>query len=227
MCGKYLKEAMPEWLPAYEEHYGAFPSDVRERLLSISPATIDRHLQPFKVQHGLTLTRPGGVLRSEIPVQGNVWSIKCPGFLEVDTAAHCGSSMLGEFLSNLTTVDIASTWTELRTVWGRGSSNVLEALKDIEENLPFAILGYDPDNGGEVLCWHIIKYFTEREVPVKVTRSRAYKKNDQAHVEQRNSSVVRRFIGYERLDFIELVPLVNHYYRGIVKSINFRVVSIV
>lgn len=215
MCGRYLKEAMPEWLPAYEEHYGAFTPDVHERLLSISPATIDRHLKPFKAEHGLTLTRPGGVLRSEIPIQGNIWDIQQPGFLEVDTAAHCGGSMLGEFISSLTTVDIASTWTELRAVWGRGSSNVLEALKDIEQNLPFSILGYDPDNGGEVLCWHIIRYFTEREVPVAVTRSRSYKKNDQAHVEQKNSSVVRRYLGYERLDFIELIPLVNHYYKDI------------
>ena len=215
MCGRYLKQAMVEWLPAYEEHYGAFVPDIHERLLSISAATIDRHLKPFKVKHGLTLTRPGGVLRSEIPIQGNIWDIQQPGFIEVDTAAHCGGSMLGDFVSSLTTVDIASTWTELRAVWGRGSSNVLDALKDIEQNLPFDILGYDPDNGGEVLCWHIIKYFTERKIPVAVTRSRAYNKNDQAHVEQKNSSVVRRFLGYERLGFIELIPLVNHYYRDI------------
>lgn len=215
MCGKYLKSAMPEWLPAYENEYGAFSADIHERLLTISASTIDRHLRPLKAEHGLTLTRPGGVLRSEIPVQGNIWNVEEPGFLECDTAAHCGSSMLGEFVSSLTTVDIASTWTELRAVWGRGSSNVLEALKDIEATLPFPILGYDPDNGSEVLCWHIIKYFTERDVPVAVTRSRAYKKNDQAHVEQKNSSVVRRFLGYERLDFIELVPLVNDYYRNI------------
>jgi len=215
MCGKYLEQAMPEWLPAYEEEYGVFEPSVHERLLTISGSSIDRHLKPFKAEHGLTLTRPGGVLRSEIPIQGNIWNIEIPGYLECDTAAHCGGSMLGEFVSSLTTVDIASTWTELRAVWGRGSSNVLEALKDIEGNLPFPILGYDPDNGGEVLCWHIIKYFTEREIPVAVTRSRSYKKNDQAHVEQRNSSVVRRFLGYERLDFIELVPMVNHYYRSI------------
>ena len=215
MCGKYLEEAMPEWLPAYEAEYESFSPDVHERLLSISGASIDRYLKPFKAEHGLTLTRPGGILRSEIPIQGNVWNIEQPGYLECDTAAHCGSSMLGEFVSSLTSVDIASTWTELRAVWGRGSSGVLEALKDIEQNLPFPILGYDSDNGGEVLCWHIIKYFREREIPVAVTRSRAYKKNDQAHVEQRNSSVARRFLGYERLDFIELVPLVNNYYREI------------
>lgn len=215
MCGKYLERAMPEWLPAYESECQAFAPDVRERLLTISASSIDRYLKPFKAEHGLTLTRPGGILRSEIPIQGNIWDVELPGYLECDTSAHCGSSMFGEFVSSLTTVDIASTWTELRAVWGRGSSGVLEALKDIESTLPFPILGYDPDNGGEVLCWHIIKYFREREIPVAVTRSRAYKKNDQAHVEQRNSSVVRRFLGYERFDFIELTPLVNSYYRDI------------
>ncbi len=215
MCGKYLEEAMPEWLPSYEEECGAFPVDVHERLLSISGSSIDRYLKPFKAEHGLTLTRPGGVLRSEIPIQGNIWDEQHPGYLECDTSAHCGSTTMGEFVSSLTTVDIASTWTELRAVWGRGSSNVLQELKDIEASLPFPISGYDPDNGGEVLCRHIIGYFRDRKIPVTVTRSRAYKKNDQAHVEQRNSSVVRRFLGHERLDFIELTPLVNSYYREI------------
>ena len=171
---------MPEWLPSYEEMYEPFPTDIHDRLLTISGSSIDRYLKPFKAEHGLTLTRPGGVLRSEIPIQGNIWNEQRPGFLECDTSAHCGSTTFGEFVSSLTTVDIASTWTELRAVWGRGSSNVLDALKEIETNLPFPILGYDPDNGGEVLCWHIINYFREREIPVAVTRSRAYKKNDQA-----------------------------------------------
>lgn len=215
MCGRYLKIAMPEWLPSIEEKYGAFAPDVRERLLEISAATIDRYLRPQKGVRGKCFTRPGSIIRSEIPLQGPVWDISIPGYIECDTVAHCGGSMLGDFINSVTTVDIASTWTEVRGTWGRGSAGVLEQLKSIEKSLPFAVLGYDADNGGEVLNWHIIKYFHEREVPAAVTRSRSYMKNDNAHVEQKNNTVPRRYIGYERLDCQDILPLVNHYYKDI------------
>ena len=216
MCGRYLKEAMPDWLPAIEAEYGAFSADVHERLLSISASTIDRYLRPHKAEHGKTLTKPGGVIRSEIPVQGNIWDTTIPGHIECDTVAHCGGSMFGDFINSVTTVDIATTWTEVRGTWGRGSSGVMEQLTDIERTLPFNILGYDADNGGEVLNWHVISYFTNRAIPVAVTRARAYHKNDNAHVEQKNNSVARRQLGYERLDSQALLPLINHYYKDIV-----------
>jgi len=215
MCGRYLKIAMPDWLPSIEEKYGAFTLDVRDRLLKISAATIDRHLRPQKGVHGKCFTRPGSIIRNEIPLQGPVWDISIPGYIECDTVAHCGGSMLGDFINSVTTVDIASTWTEVRGTWGRGSTGVLEQLKSIEGSLPFAVLGYDADNGGEVLNWHIINYFHEREVPAAVTRSRSYMKNDNAHVEQKNNTVPRRYLGYERLDCQDILPLVNHYYKDI------------
>ena len=215
MCGRYLKVAMPEWLPSIEDKYGSLPADVRDRLLKISAATIDRHLRPQKAVHGRCFTRPGSIIRSEIPVQGSIWDISEPGYIECDTVAHCGGSMLGDFINSVTTVDIATTWTEVRGTWGRGSSGVIEQLKSIEDSLPFTVLGYDADNGGEVLNWHIIKYFHERDVPAAVTRSRSYQKNDNAHVEQKNNTVPRRYLGYERLDCQEILPLVNHYYKDI------------
>jgi hypothetical protein len=215
MCGRYLKQAIPEWLPAIEEEYGAFRDDVRARLLSISGSTIDRHLRPLKAEHGKTFTKSGGVIRGEIPVQGNIWDTHIPGYIECDTVAHCGGSMFGDFINSVTTVDIATTWTETRATWGRGSSGVLEQLKDVEASLPFSILGYDADNGGEVLNWHVIAYFRDRQVPVGVTRARAYRKNDNCHVEQKNNSIARRYLGYERLDYQQILPLVNHYYKNI------------
>lgn len=216
MCGRYLKQAMSDWVPSIERKYSKFAPDVRERLFCISASTIDRHLRSCKVDHGKTLTRPGGLLRSEIPVQGNIWDTTMPGYIECDTVAHCGGSMLGDFINSVTTVDIATTWTEVRGTWGRGSSGVIEQLRDIELKLPFVILGYDADNGGEVLSWHIVKYFSERANPVAITRSRAYHKNDNAHVEQKNNSVARRYLGYERLDDQAVLELINHYYRDIV-----------
>ena len=215
MCGRYLKIAMPDWLPAIEEKYGAFVPDVHERLLMISAATMDRHLRPQKRLHGKCFTRPGSVIRSEIPVQGSVWDISIPGYIECDTVAHCGGSMFGDFINSVTTVDIATTWTEVRGTWGRGSSGVIEQLKSIEISLPFTVLGYDADNGGEVLNKHVIKYFHDRKIPAIVTRSRAYNKNDNAHVEQKNNTVARRYLGYERLDCQELLILVNQYYKDI------------
>lgn len=220
MCSRHLKSAMPEWLPCIEEERGVFSQSVHERLLSISAQTIDRILKPYKALKGKTLTRSGG-FRDEIPIQENIWDIKIPGFLEADTVAHCGGSMLGEFINSLVLVDIASTWTEARAVFGRASGPVVTALEDIEKALPFEIHGYDTDNGGEVLNQHVLRYFRDERIernkkPVQVTRSREYRKNDNAHVEQRNNSLARRWLGYERLDFAQLVPLVNFYYSQIV-----------
>lgn len=215
MCGRYLKVAMVDWVPSIERKYSNFPPDVRERLFKISAATIDRHLRPHKAEHGKCFTKPGGIIRSEIPVQGNIWDTTVPGHIECDTVAHCGGSMFGDFINSVTTVDIASTWTEVRGTWGRGSSGVIEQLRDIELVLPFPVVGYDADNGGEVLNWHVIEYFRNRKIPAMVTRARAYCKNDNAHVEQKNNSVARRYLGYERLDCQPVLALVNHYYKDI------------
>lgn len=220
MCSRHMKAALPEWLSAIEEERGEFSTSIRERLLRVSVSTIDRLLKPYKAIKGTTFTRPGG-FRDEVPIQTNIWDIAQPGFLEADTVAHCGGSMHGEFVNSLTMVDIATMWTEVRAVFGRGSMPVVAAIEQIELALPFPILGYDADNGGEVLNQHVLRYFrderTARGKPtVQVTRSREYHKNDNAHVEQRNDSVARRWLGYERLPFAELVPLINHYYAEVV-----------
>ena len=219
-CGRALKSAIPLWIDAIEEDSGKFAPDIRERLLGISPPTIDRILRPYKVTKGKSFTRPGG-FRDEIPIQGNIWDIKCPGYMETDTAVMCGGSLLGEFVNTLTMVDISSIWTETRAVFGKGSNAVFDAIRDVEHTLPFPVLGYDADNGGEVLNRHLYAYFhTERiskgRPPVHVTRSRAYHKNDNAHVEQRNDTMVRKYLGYERMEYREIVPLLNYYYAEIV-----------
>lgn len=219
-CSRALKAAIPQWLVAIEAEYGAFRADIQERLLLISAPTIDRILRPYKVEKGKSLTRSGG-FRDEIPIQGNIWDTKVPGHMETDTAVMCGGSMCGDFINTVTMVDIATIWTETRAVFGRGSNVTFDAIRDIEHRLPFLIVGYDADNGGEVLNRHLFDYFhTDRLSkglpPVAVTRSRAYCKNDNAHVEQRNDTLVRKYLGYERLEFRELVPLINYYYAEIV-----------
>lgn len=219
-CGRALKAAIPLWLDAIESEYGVFSQDVHERLLLVSAATIDRQLRPWKSKKGRSFTRGGG-FRDEIPIQGNIWDIAIPGYVEADTVAMCGSSTFGEFINPVTIADIATLWTEVRAIYGRGSNATFDGIRDIEHCLPFLILGYDADNGKEVLNRHLHAYFYTDRIekglpPVAVTRSRAYHKNDNAHVEQRNDTLIRKYLGYERLEFRELVPLLNYYYAAIV-----------
>jgi hypothetical protein len=139
-------------------------------------------------------------LRKQIPVRTEHWDVSMPGFIEADTVAHCGESMAGEFCWSVTATDVHSQWTETRAVFNRGQHEVAKRIAQIEAALPFAILGFDTDNGGEFLNWHLLNYFTRRRHPVGFTRSRAYRKNDNARVEQKNWTHVRQLVGYARLE---------------------------
>jgi hypothetical protein len=218
MCSKRLKVALPIWLPFYEAAHGALSKAVRAKLLAISPATIDRLLKKARARYprrGLSGTRAGPeALKSQIPLRTDNGDIRKPGFLEVDTVAHCGDSLSGQFISSLTFVDVFSQWTENRAIANKGAAEVLRQVKNVEQALPFPLLGFDVDNGSEFLCWHLWRYFLDRLNPVDLRRSRPYKKNDQAHVEQKNWTHVRQLLGYERLEGgAELVEAIDELYR--------------
>jgi len=216
LCSKRLKVALPLWLPFYEQEYGALPEGVRQKLLRMSAASMDRLLQPERVRYPgkrLCGTRPGGTLRHLIPIRTDNDDVDRPGYLEADTVAHCGSSLAGDFIWSLTLTDIYSQWTENRAVWNKGAHGVLQQIKAVEGGLPFELLGFDVDNGSEFLAYHLWRYLVDRPRPVPLTRSRPYRKNDQAHVEQKNWTHVRQLLGYERLEQAELVPLINDLYR--------------
>jgi hypothetical protein len=217
-CGKRLAEALPLWLPHYQRHYGRLLPSQRQLADQVSAATLDRLLQPARAQtpwRGLGGAKPGTLLRQQIPIQGEVWNEKRAGFLEADSVAHCGSSLAGNFIWSLTFTDLASAWTSGRVVWNKGAAGVLEQTRQVEEQLPFALLGLDFDNGTEWLNWHLIRYLQERIRPVKVTRSRPYHKDDNAHVEQKNWMWPRQLLGYGRLEEPELVEPINRIYREI------------
>lgn len=214
-CSKRLKAIIPLWLPGYVRTYGAISQELAGTLLRISPATIDRILQPVRAthtRHGRATTKPGTLLKRHIPIKTNQWDESRPGFLEADTVAHCGSSTEGVFAYTLDCVDIATGWTEQRAIWGKNYQDVIEQIKDIERSLPFPILGFDADNGSEFLNYHLLRYLTNRKRPIQFTRSRAYKKDDNAHVEQKNWTHVRQWLGYDRLDNPTAVPLMNQLY---------------
>jgi hypothetical protein len=215
MCSKKLVAAIPLWLPFYEETYERISAEITAKLLAISPATIDRLLLPTRLRSrkkGLGGTKPGRLLRNQIPIRTDHWDITQPGFLEADTVAHCGNSLAGDFIWSLTLTDIHSGWTECRATWNNGSHGVIEQIKDVEECLAFPLQGFDCDNGSEFLNHHLVGYFTKRHPKVTFTRSRPYKKNDNAHVEQKNWSFVRQLLGYDRLDNPQLVELINSLY---------------
>lgn len=211
-CSKRLKAIIPLWLPYYKT---SLTSEIKGLILAISPATIDRIFNKFRdkyKKHGLSTTRPGSLIRDYIPIKTDQWEETRPGYLEADTVAHCGTSIAGMFVYTLDMVDIATGWTFQRAIWGKGERGVVEAIMDIESKIPFPILGFDSDNGSEFLNWHLIKYFKQRKNPVQYTRSRAYKKNDNAHIEEKNWTHVRQYLGYERFDNQEIVYKLNELY---------------
>lgn len=216
MCSKNLKAAMPVWISKL-----AVEDELSKQLLKISPASIDRHLKPYKViyRRGRRAgTKPGKLLKHMIPIKslGNIPDRA--GHVEADTVAHCGGTLLGDFIWSLTFTDTFSGWTENRAVWGKHAKNVHAAIEDIEGKLPFDILSFNCDNGSEFLNHRLVEYFSEGGGPklrkrFVMSRSRSYHKNDNAHVEQKNWTHVRQLFGYERFEFKELLPLMNEVYR--------------
>jgi hypothetical protein len=217
MNSRNLHAALPEWILSIERKYGVLSEQVRELLSTISPRTIDRVLKGYRAalkrKGG---TKPGTLLKTEIPIQGSIWDVEVPGFLEADTVAHCGDSLSGQFVWSLTLTDINTQWTECRAVWHKAAKGVVEQVQDIERHLPFPMRGFDCDNGSEFLNNYLLAYFSEKrrryDINFAFTRSRPYRKNDNAHVEQKNWTHPRQLYGRVRIDCFELVDMMNDLY---------------
>jgi hypothetical protein len=217
-CGKRLLPILRQWLPYYERRFERLSRRHRKLVGQISAATLDRLLMSARAEHigrGRCGTKPGSLLRSEIPIRTGTWDLTRPGYLEADSVAHCGGSMAGDFIWSLTYTDILSGWTEGGAVWNKGAAGVLAATREVEERLPFALLGFDCDNGGEFLNHHLWTHMRERERPVEFTRSRPYHSDDNAHVEQKNWTWARQLLGYGRLEDSELVAPISALYREV------------
>jgi hypothetical protein len=215
MCSKRLKEALPLWVPYYERHHGLLPGPTRRLLLKMSPATMDRVLRPTRTRaagRGRSGTRPALKLKWQIPIRRGTHRAERPGLLEMDTVAHCGDHLDGDFVWTLTGTDLRTQWTENRAVWNKGATEVLSQVRDIETHLPFALWGIDVDSGSEFLNHHLYRYCQTHQPPLALTRSRPAYKNDQAHVEQKNFTHVRLLLGYHRIEQSQLVPAINALY---------------
>ena len=215
LCSKRLHAALPEWLAHYGPGHRPLSAELRKQLLAISPAQIDRLLRPARVRHprrGLATTKPGSLLRTRIPTRGGPPDTSTPGHVEADTVAHCGDTTAGDFVYSLTFTDRFSGWTENRAVWNKGTQGILEQLKDLEARAPFTLKSFHADNGSEFLNWALYEHLTGRPLKVLFTRSRAYRKNDNAHCEQKNYTFVRQLFGHQRLEHPELVAWMNDLY---------------
>jgi hypothetical protein len=215
LCSKLLKAALPEWLAHHERRSAPLPEAFKKKLLAISPAPIDRLLRSARVQHpkkGLSTTRPGTLLRHAVPTRHGPPDTRRPGSVEADTVAHCDDSTEGDYVNSLTFTELFSGWTENRAVWNKSADAVLAQLQELEQVVPYTMQDFHTDNGGEFLNWALHRHLTGRAVQLPWTRSRAYRKNDNAHCEQKNWTHVRQLFGHDRFGHPELVVLMNDLY---------------
>ena len=215
LCSKLLQAALPEWIEHYERHRTPLPEAFKKRLLKISPAQIDRLLRSTRVQHpkkGLATTRPGTLLRHAVPTRSGPPDTTRVGSVEADTVAHCDDSTEGDYVNSLTFTELGSGWTENRAIWNKSADAVLVQLKELEQVVPYEMKDFHTDNGGEFLNWALHRHLTGKAVKTPWTRSRAYRKNDNAHCEQKNWTHVRQLFGHDRFGHPELVSLMNDLY---------------
>jgi hypothetical protein len=207
-----LKALLPLWLPWARRHFRLTPA-LEAQLLRLSPRQMDRRLAPYR-RPGETgrfgRTKPGTLLKHQVPLRTDRWDVTVPGFTEIDLVAHGGESGDGEFAHSLNLTDIHTTWVETGAVLGRGQHAVQVALEALRQRLPFRLQGIDSDNGSEFLNAHLIGYCQAERI--QFTRGRPYKKDDNAHIEQKNWTHVRKLLGYVRYDTPAAVAALNTLY---------------
>ena len=208
-----LKALVPLWMPWVKKRFRV-SAEVERQLLAISARQVDRRLRERKQRlkrRRYGGTRPGALLKHQIPVKTDAWDVRVPGFTEVDLVSHSGNAASGEFAHSLNLTDLHTTWTETRAVLGKGEAGVLAAFDDLQATLPFRLLGIDSDNGSEFINWHLGRWCARRDI--QFTRSRPYKKDDNAHVEQKNWTHVRKLLAWDRYDTPQAVEAINDLYR--------------
>lgn len=209
-----LKAILPLWMPWMGQRFG-LTSEIEKQLLSISARQIDRRLGPKKIRLKKRLygrTKPGSLLKHHIPIKTDHWDVKIPGFTEIDLVSHSGNCASGEFAHSVNQTDILTTWVESRAVLGKGEQKVLQAMDDMEQSFPFKILGIDSDNGSEFINDHLYRRCKLRKI--QFTRGRPYKKDDNAHIEQKNWTHVRKLLGWDRYDSLSAVQAINDLYKN-------------
>lgn len=214
ICGERFHPFIPTLLPKLIELGELNISDiVYQKLLKISLTSVKRSILKTKRRSKINIkgtTKPGSILKKQISIRYGRWTDTAPGWCETDTVAHCNCDISGEFIYSLNVVDICSGWSEQAAIWGKGEMATKDKMDIIRKRLPFKLLGLDPDNGSEFINWQMFRYCKKNNITL--TRSRPYKKNDNAHVEQKNYTAIRQLIGYTRLDKKEQLDILNDLY---------------
>jgi len=224
ICSKRLAPFLSEIIPVLEKWEEIkLSAKVREKLLKISAATIDRLLSETRKKYrikGRSTTRPGTLLKKSIPIRTFAdWDEARPGFFEVDLVSHDGGAVRGDFIQSLNFTDISTGWDEMIAVKNKAQRWVFSGIETIKERLPFSILGIDSDNGSEFINDHLLRYCEKEQITF--TRSRPYRKNDSCFVEQKNYSVIRRAVGYSRYDTDYDLVILNELYSYLRLYVNF------
>jgi hypothetical protein len=207
-----LKAIIRLWRPWIRKRY-RLTSAQEALLLRVSPRTIDRALEGKKREmrrRTYGRTKPGTLLRHQIPIKCDHWDVQTPGYLELDTVSHSGENASGLFASSFNLTDIGSTWVETRGVLGKGEAGILEAFREMSAALPFPVRAIDADNGSEFINRNLVAHCAREHI--EFTRSRPTKKDDNAHIEQKNWTHVRKLIGWDRYDTPEAVRAMNDLY---------------
>jgi hypothetical protein len=213
-CGQRLEPVLPEMidrLVAFNEL--SIPEETTRKLKAIRSDTIDKRLKPYKAKLKRKInstTKPGSLIKKQIPIKTVSWDETRIGSCELDLVAHCGDSAQGEFINSLTLTDILTGWTENTAFLGKAQKRIMAGLDNIQGRLPFRLIAIDPDNGSEFINWQLFRYCMEREV--EFTRGRPYQKNDNAHVEQKNWTHVRKVFGYKRRETEYELNIMNSLY---------------
>ncbi len=216
LCSQRLKAALVHWLPWIRQHF-ELTQPLEDQLLAISARQMDRRLRETKhiVKRRLYgTTRPGSLLKQMIPIKTDHWDVNRPGYLEIDLVSHSGASAVGEFVHSLDCVDIATCWVERKAVMGKSALGVLNAVTEIEHQLPFPLKGIDSDNGSEFINNRLLAFCQQRPAghTIQFIRSRPYKKDDNAHIEQKNWTHVRKLMGWDRYDTAKAQEAANQLY---------------
>ncbi len=223
ICSKRLVPFLPEIVDALERHGELrLTEETRHLLLKLSPATMDRLLTTHRKRHGRgrCTTKPGTLLRQSIPIRTfTEWDDAVPGFLELDLVAHCGETVAGEYLNTLNGVDIVTAWCEPVALANRSQHAVQQAINTLRRRLPFPLWGLDVDNDGMFINHNLARYCEKEKITF--TRCRPYKKNDQAHIEQKNWTAVRQVVGYDRYESEEALALLGAVYEDLRLYLNF------
>jgi hypothetical protein len=224
LCSKRLHPFLPEMVRVLKANRELNVTEkIESQLFRLSTSTIDRITRSWRlgqIHHGLSTTKPGTLLKNAIPIKTfSEWEDTRPGFVQADLVGHCGDSVEGFYLNTLSVVDVATGWYEAVAVWGRGQERVGGAVHRVREYLPMPMLGFDSDNGSEFINRGMRDYCTRNHITF--TRSRSYKKNDSCHIEQKNWSVVRRVVGYQRFSSKAAYETLGNLYMVLRLYLNF------